>query len=68
MSRNTKHKDREHTVETVQTPHLVLCDALPSCQSCIQVHYSFGVHGVHESQNVANFMSCHMYKIRQPNP
>lgn len=67
-SKECKRKDCECTVETVQTPHLVLRDQLPPCQSCIQVHYSFRVHGVHESQDVADFMSRHMDEICQPNP
>lgn len=63
-----KHKDCEQTVEPVQTPHLILCDELAPCQSCIQVHQSFGIHGVHESQDVTDFVSRHVDEIRQPNP
>lgn len=57
-------KGRQRTVEAVQAPHLVLCDLLAPCQGRIQVHYSFWVQGMHESEDMANFVSCHMYEIR----
>jgi len=60
-------KDREHTVEAVQAHHIILRDQLAPCQSRIQVHYSFRVQGMHESQDVADFVSRHMDEIRQPN-
>lgn len=58
----------ERTIEPVQAPHLVLRDQLAPRQGCIQVHDGLRVHGVHETQSVADFVSCHMDKIRQPNP
>lgn len=52
----------------MQAPHLVLRDQLAPRQGCIQVHDGLRVHGVHETQSVADFVSRHVDKIRQPNP
>lgn len=50
----------------MQAPQLILRDLLAPRQSCIQVHDGLGVHGVHETQSVADLVSRHVDKISQP--
>lgn len=57
-----------HTVESVQAPHLVLCDELAPRQSCVQVHDGLRVQGVHEAQDVADLVSRYVDQVCQPHP